>query len=61
MERLKAFLKVYLIVFFLLFLTIRFNNPDKTETRLFIEYWPLIVGFFSVGVIITWVKENVHR
>ena len=25
-------------------ITMRFMHPDKTETRLFIDHWPLILG-----------------
>lgn len=35
----------------MIFMVLRFQNPDMTETRLFLEYWPVMVPLIIVACV----------
>lgn len=55
MKRFKKFAGLMIVIFVAMtYLAIRFSNPDMTETRLFIEFWHIWVGWFISLYVALW-------
>lgn len=53
-----ALLWLCIIAIFVIGLVTRFSNPDLTETRLFIEFWPRYVVIFILGLLAVWLLRR---
>ena len=53
-----ALLWLCIIAIFVIGLVTRFSNPDLTETRLFIEFWPRYVVIFILRLLAVWLLRR---
>lgn len=42
---------LFICAAFIIIITVRMNNPDATETRLFLDHWPKFFAAIALGIL----------